>query len=129
VSPASRADTQAEAGAQPVGGTTQTGSQVAGAAGGTDAAAGAQMAGRPGPGGATPASQRIQGDVTGTPSGSTHGDAVTPGAGGSAAGRTGLGETASASDTRTSSPTQSATGGDPSGGNTGSQADRDAAKP
>ncbi|QNA98647.1 hypothetical protein [Massilia sp. Se16.2.3] len=52
----SNADTLAEGGARPVQGQQRpVGADIVGAAGGTDAAAGAKMAGSSGPGGAKPA--------------------------------------------------------------------------
>jgi hypothetical protein len=119
---ASRSDTTAPAGAQPVQGQSEsgrTGSEIAGAAGGTDAAAGAKMGGdggvglrgQGGEGAGTPGSP-------GGPGGNVEGN-ISPGAGAAVAGGTGLGEANSADDTRTgisSGEGASLTGGDPSSG-------------
>lgn len=122
----SRSDTTAPGGAQPVQGQSEsgkTGSQIAGSAGGTDAAAGAQMAGPGNSGGMGLRQQGAEGvDAPGSPGGTVQGDQVSPGAGAAIAGGTGLGEAASADDTRTgtgSGQGASLQGGDPSGGNTG----------
>ena len=119
---ATRADTLAEQGAQPVQGKERpVGADIVGAAGGTDAAAGAQMSGNSGPGGAG----LRQADATGapgSPGGSMGAAGGTPGAG--AIGGTGLGQADTADDTRTGTGSSTgqgssvALGGDPSGGNT-----------
>jgi hypothetical protein len=94
--------------------------EIAGKAGGTDAAAGAQMAGAGNQGGAGLRQQNP--DATGSPGspgGNLQGDQINPGAGAAVAGGTGLGEAASAGDTRTgtsSGQAGSVTGGNPSSG-------------
>ncbi|GIZ52797.1 SRPBCC family protein [Noviherbaspirillum aridicola] len=93
---------------------------VAGAAGGTDAAAGARMTGGKGGGGTGPRHADAQ-DLTGAAGGSLEGDRVSPAAGADAAGGTGLGSAVSAGDTRTGTGTSSGsgtalTGGGASGG-------------
>jgi hypothetical protein len=117
----SRSDTTAPGGAQPVQGQSgKIGSEIAGKAGGTDAAAGAQMAGAGNQGGAGLRQQNP--DATGSPGspgGNLQGDQINPGAGAAVAGGTGLGEAASAGDTRTgtsSGQAGSVTGGNPSSG-------------
>lgn len=128
----SQGDTLASAGAQPVQGQQRpTGSDIAGAGGGTDAGAGAKMAGgQGGPGGAGLRATDAQ-DMPGTPGGSPQAGAGSPAAG--AVGGTGLGSSATADDTRggTGTTTGSATsvaGGDPSGGNTSAPGDRSGTK-
>jgi len=125
----SRSDTTASGGAQPVQGQSEpgkTGADIAGAAGGTDAAAGAKMGGPGSQGGAGLRHQDA--DAVGSPGspGGTlqgeqggQGEQLSPGAGAAVAGGTGLGEAASADDTRvgtSSGQGGSLTGGDPSGG-------------
>jgi len=86
------------------------GSDVAGKAGGTDAAAGAGTGGDGGQG-----LRRKEKDDTGGP----RGDELSNAVGAAAAGGTGLGEAASASDSRTGTSSfdaASLTGGDPSNG-------------
>jgi hypothetical protein len=121
---ATRADTLAEQGAQPVQGKEgPVGADIVGAAGGTDAAAGAQMSGNRGPGGAG-LRQADAAGAPGSPGGSTGAAGGSPGAGAMAAGGTGLGQADTADDTRTGTGsstgqgTSAAAGGDPSGGNT-----------
>jgi hypothetical protein len=118
----SRADTLAEQGAQPVQGKERPmGADIVGAAGGTDAAAGAKMSGNQGPGGAG-LRQADAAGAPGAPGGSMGAAGGSPGAG--AVGGTGLGEADTADDTRsgtgssTGQGTSVAAGGDPSGGNT-----------
>ena len=107
----SRSDTTSPGGAVPVQGQSgKIGSEVAGKAGGTDAAAGASMGGDGGQG----LRQKGQ-DDTGGP----RGDQLSNAVGAAAAGGTGLGEAASADDTRTGTSSgqgASLTGGDPSNG-------------
>jgi hypothetical protein len=100
---------------------------VAGAGGGTDAAAGASLAGSKhgGPGGAGARETADAQGVTGAPGGAVEGDRVSPGAGAAAAGGTGLGEAASADDTRTGTGTSSGSGTALTGG--GASGARDAA--
>lgn len=112
---ASRSDTTAPGGAQPVQGQSgAVGSDIAGRAGGTDAAAGASMGGDGGHG--------LRGQDTqdpGATAGTSAGEQLTPGAGAAIAGGTGLGEAASADDTRTGTSSgegAALTGGDPSNG-------------
>lgn len=119
---ATRADTLAEQGAQPVQGKERPlGADIVGAAGGTDASAGAQMSGNQGPGGAG-LRQTDAAGTPGSPGGSSGAAGGTPGAG--AIGGTGLGQADTADDTRTGTGsstgqgTSVAAGGDPSGGNT-----------
>jgi uncharacterized membrane protein len=94
---------------------------VVGAAGGTDAAAGARLSGsKGGPGGASLRQTTDAAGVTGAPEGAVRGDASEAASAG-AAGGTGLGSSASASDTRTGTGTTSGsgtalTGGGASGG-------------
>jgi hypothetical protein len=111
----SRSDTTSMAGAQPVQGQSgKVGADIAGRAG-TDAAAGATMGGD---GGHGLRGQDASG-TPGTPGGNVEGN-LNPGTGAAVAGGTGLGEAASADDTRTgTSSGQGAalTGGDPSSGN------------
>lgn len=96
--------------------------EVVGAAGGTDAAAGAQTSGsKGGPGGESlrkTAASTNSGDATGAPGGATQSDdkRTAPGAG--AVGGTGLGSTASASDTRTGTGSTSGAGSALTGGGT-----------
>ncbi|HYD94985.1 MAG TPA: SRPBCC family protein [Noviherbaspirillum sp.] len=98
-----------------------------GAAGGTDAAAGAQQSGSKGVS-STPGLRQLTDaeGVPGTPGGSVQGDSVTPAAGANAAGGTGLGSTASADDTRTGTGTASGSGTALTGG--GASGGRDAGK-
>jgi hypothetical protein len=119
---ATRADTLAEQGAQPVPDKERPmGADIVGAAGGTDAAAGAKMSGNQGPGGAG-LRQADAAGAPGAPGGSLGAAGGSPGAG--AAGGTGLGQADTADDTRTGTGsstgqgTSAAAGGDPSGGNT-----------
>ena len=111
----SRSDTTAPGGAQPVQGQSgKIGSEIAGKAGGTDAAAGAQMAGAGNRGGSGVPRQEPDGGAQGA-----QGEQLSPGAGAAVAGGTGLGEAASAGDTRTgtsSGQAGSVTGGNPSSG-------------
>lgn len=113
----SRSDTTAPGGAQPVPQHSEagkTGSEVAGKVGGTDAAAGAQMAGAGNRGGSGMPQQGPDADA-----GAGQGRQLSPGAGAAVAGGTGLGEAASADDTRVGTSTgQGAdlTGGDASSG-------------
>lgn len=115
----SRSDTTASAGARPVQGQSEsckTGAEIVGAAGGTDAAAGAKMGGDGGSG--LRAQGGDAGGAPGAPGGNVDGN-ISPGAGAAAAGGTGLGEAASADDTRTGTSSgegASLTGGDPSSG-------------
>lgn len=107
----SRSDTTSPGGAVPVQGQSgKVGSDVAGRAGGTDAAAGAGMGGDGGQG------LRQKGrDDTGGP----RGDQLSNAVGAAAAGGTGLGEVNSAGDSRTGTSSGQAgplTGGDPSNG-------------
>lgn len=120
-----RADTLAEGSAVPVQGTTgKVGADIVGAAGGTDAAAGARMSGGSGPGGLGLRGQADAAGSPGTPGGNVAGENVSPAAGAGAAGGSGLGEAASADDTRADAgggagqSSSLAAGGDPSGGNT-----------
>ena len=105
----SRSDTTSPGGAQPVQGQSgKVGADIAGRAGGTDAAAGASMGGDGGQG------QRRQ-----DASGNVQGEQLSPGAGAAVAGGTGLGEAASADDSRTGTSSgqgASLTGGEPSSG-------------
>jgi hypothetical protein len=122
----SRSDTTAPAGAQPVQGQSEpgrTGSGIVGAAGGTDAAAGAKMGGPGNQGGAGLRHQDTDAAGSpGSPGGTTQdgrGDQLSPAAGAAVAGGTGLGEAASADDTRvgtSSGQGASPAGGDPSSG-------------
>ena len=111
----SRSDTTAPGGAQPVRQQSEagkTGSEVAGKVGGTDAAAGARMAGAGNRGGSGVPHQ-------GADAGAGQGQQLSPGAGAAVAGGTGLGEAASADDARVGTSTgQGAdlTGGDASSG-------------
>jgi hypothetical protein len=101
---------------QPVrpGGNAPT-STVVGSAGGTDAAAGAQLSGsKGGPDGPSP---RKTTDTSGSP-GATTGERTSPAAGAGAAGGTGLGSTASASDTRSGTGSTSGAGTTLTGGGT-----------
>jgi hypothetical protein len=104
-----RSDTTSMAGAQPVQGQSgKVGADIAGRAG-TDAAAGATMGGD---GGQGPRGQDTAGGQAG-------GQGPNPGTGAAVAGGTGLGEAASAGDTRTGTSSgegASLTGGDPSSG-------------
>jgi len=116
---ASRSDTTAPGGARPVQGQSESGkvgADIAGAAGGTDAAAGARMAGGQGPGGAGPRGQEPDAaPPIGTAATAVRDDMLTPGVGAAVAGGTGLGEAASADDTRVG--TGSGQAGAPAGGN------------
>ena len=108
----SRSDTTAPGGAQPVQGQSgKVGSEVAGKVGGTDAAAGARMGGAGNHGGAgLPRQGAEQGQQS---------RQLSPGAGAAVAGGTGLGEAASADDSRTGTSSgagASPAGGDPSSG-------------
>ena len=121
---ASRADTLAEQGAQPVQGKERPlGADLVGAAGGTDAAAGAKMSGNQAPGGAG-LRQADAAGAPGSPGGGMGAGGGSPAAGAGAAGGTGLGQADTADDTRTGTGsstgqgTSVAAGGDPSGGNT-----------
>jgi hypothetical protein len=111
----SRSDTTSPGGAQPVQGQSgKVGSEVAGKVGGTDAAAGARMGGAGNPGGSGPPRQEPDGAAQ-----EQQGQQMSPGAGAAVAGGTGLGEAASADDTRvgtSSGQGGSLTGGDPSSG-------------
>jgi hypothetical protein len=111
----SRSDTTAPGGAQPVQGQSgKIGSEIAGKGGGTDAAAGAQMAGAGNRGGSGVPRQGPEGGAQGG-----QGEQLSPGAGAAVAGGTGLGEAASAGDTRTGTSSGQAgpvTGGNPSSG-------------
>ena len=118
---ATRADTLAEQGAQPVRGKERPmGADIVGAAGGTDAAAGAKMSGNQGPGGAG-LRQADAAGAPGSPGGSLGAAGGSPGAG--ATGGTGLGQADTADDTRTGTGSSTGQGtsvaaGDASGGNT-----------
>jgi len=115
----SNSDTTASAGAQPVQGQSEsgkTGAEIVGAAGGTDAAAGARMGGDGGSGLRGQGSEGV--GAPGSPGGNVDGN-ISPGAGAAVAGGTGLGEAASADDTRTGTSSgegASLTGGDASSG-------------
>lgn len=85
-------------------------SAIVGAAGGTDASAGARLSGsKGGPGGPSLREQVDAADVSGTAGGEREGERVSPAAGADAAGGTGLGTAASASDTRTGTSSGSGT--------------------
>jgi len=111
----SRSDTTSPGGAQPVQGQSgKVGSEVAGKTGGTDAAAGARMAGAGNHGGSSLPRQGTEGTAQ-----DQQGQQLSPGAGAAVAGGTGLGEAASAGDTRVgtgSGEGASVTGGNPSSG-------------
>jgi hypothetical protein len=108
----SRSDTTSPGGARPVQGQSgKVGSDVAGKVGGTDAAAGARMGGAGNHGGSGLPRQGTEG--------AAQGQQLSPGAGAAVAGGTGLGEAASADDSRTGTSSgegASLTGGDPSSG-------------
>jgi hypothetical protein len=111
----SRSDTTSPGGAQPVQGQSgKVGSEVAGKVGGTDAAAGARMGGAGNQGGSGVPRQGAEGAAQ-----DQQGRQLSPGAGAAVAGGTGLGEAASADDSRTGTASgqgASLTGGDPSSG-------------
>ena len=111
----SRSDTTSPGGAQPVQGQSgKVGSEVAGKVGGTDAAAGARMGGAGNQGGSGVPRQGPEGAAQ-----DQQGRQLSPGAGAAVAGGTGLGEAASADDSRTGTASgqgASLTGGDPSSG-------------
>lgn len=115
----SRSDTTSPGGAQPVQGQSgKVGSEVAGKVGGTDAAAGARMGGAGKQGGSGLPRQGSDGAAQGQQG--QQGQQLSPGAGAAVAGGTGLGEAASADDSRTGTSSgqgASLTGGDPSSGN------------
>ena len=119
---ATRSDTLAEGGARPVNAPPRpTGSEIVGAAGGTDASAAAAQSGNRGPGGAGMRQQGAAEGMPGAPGGSLGGGG-SPAAGASAGGNA-MGEAASADDTRTGTGTSSGhgtsvAGGDPSSGAT-----------
>ena len=114
----SRSDTTSPGGAQPVQGQSgKVGSEVAGKVGGTDAAAGARMAGAGHRGGA--GLPRQEPDAAAQDQQGRQAQQLSPGAGAAVAGGTGLGEAASADDSRTGTASgqgASLTGGDPSSG-------------
>jgi hypothetical protein len=113
----SRSDTTSPGGAQPVQGQSgKVGSEVAGKVGGTDAAAGARMGGAGNQGGS---GMPPQGDDPAQGQQGQQGQQLSPGAGAAVAGGTGLGEAASADDSRTGTSSgegASLTAGDPSSG-------------
>jgi hypothetical protein len=92
-------------------------SVTVGAAGGTDASAGAKLSGsRGGPGGPSLRESGYGTGVPGTPGGMMQGDQISPAAGANVAGGTGLGSAASADDTRTGTGTTSGSGTSLTGG-------------
>lgn len=108
--------------ANPSAGSAPTGT-VVGAAGGTDAAAGAQLSGsKGGPGGPGLRQGTDASGVPGTPGGVIQDDAAKPVPGAGAVGGTGLGSTASADDTRTGTGTTSGSSTALSGSGTGAGA-------
>jgi hypothetical protein len=117
----SRSDTTSPGGARPVQGQSgKVGSEVAGKVGGTDAAAGARMGGAGNQGGSGMPRQGDEGGAQGRQGQQgQQGQQLSPGAGAAVAGGTGLGEAASADDSRTGTSSgegASLTGGDPSSG-------------
>lgn len=117
--PLTNQDTLAEQGARPV--TPQhpapTGAEVVGAAGGTDASAAAKQSGNSGPGGEGLRGADVDATgVPGTPGGTVSADRMSPAADSAVAGGTGLGEAATADDTRTGTGTSSGHGTSLAGG-------------